>query len=115
MWWRVLMWSMFKKTPRRCQRITLRTLWEQGETILSKISEFATRQNAFNDRLDAAVTDLQGDVATLNAKIEELQNSPGEITPEDQASLDAIETRAQSITDKLEALAAVTPPAVPTE
>jgi hypothetical protein len=32
-----------------------------------------------------------------------------------QASLDAIETRAQSITDKLEALAAVTPPAVPTE
>ncbi len=52
---------------------------------MSAISDFATKQNAFNDRQSAAVDGLIGDVKTLNDKIEALQNSAGQITPEDQA------------------------------
>lgn len=81
--------------------------------IMSAISDFATKQNAFNDRVDAAVTGLTEDVQTLNDKITELQNSPGGITPEDQALLDAIEARSASIATKLEALDALTPPKPP--
>lgn len=83
--------------------------------MATKISEFATAQNAHNDRQDAAVTDLQGDIQALNDKITELQNSPGGITPEDQASLDALQARGEAISAKLEALAALTPPVPPTQ
>lgn len=91
----------------------LHRLAEMENNIMSKISEFATAQNAHNDRQDAAVTDLQGDIQALNDKITELQNSPGGITPEDQALLDALQARGESISTKLEALAALTPPTPP--
>lgn len=81
---------------------------------MSAISDFVVKQTAFNDRQDAAITDLQGDVQNLTEQIEALQNSPGEITPEDQAALDALQVRAESITTKLEALNSLTPPKPPT-
>ncbi len=81
---------------------------------MSAISDFATKQNAFNDRIDVAVTDLQGDIEALNAEILKLQNSAGQITPEDQALLDGIQTRSEGIATKLEALDALTPPTPPT-
>jgi hypothetical protein len=77
---------------------------------MSAVSDFATKLNAFFDRQDAAVTDLQGDVQTLNDTITELQNSSGAITPEDQALLDTITSRGEAIATKLEALDALTPP-----
>lgn len=80
---------------------------------MSSISDFAAKQNAFNDRQATAIDGLVGDVKSLNDKIEELQNSPGAITPEDQALLDALEVRADAMTAKIEALDAQTPPAVP--
>jgi len=83
--------------------------------IMSAISDFATAQNAFNDQIDTAVTGLTGDIAALNAKITELQNSQGTITPADQVLLDAIQTRASTIATKLTALDAITPPVVPVE
>lgn len=91
----------------------LRRIDEMEKKIMSKVSEFAAKQNEFNDRVDTAVTGLQADIQALNDKIEELQNSPGEITPEDQASLDALQARGQAIADKLEALDALTPPVPP--
>lgn len=81
---------------------------------MSAISEFAVKMSAFSDRQDKAVSDLQGDVDFLTKKIEELQNSAGQITPEDQASLDAIQSRAETISTKLEALDNLTPPVPPT-
>lgn len=83
------------------------------EKIMSKISDFAGQMNAFTDRQDKAVADLQEDVKSLSAKIDELQASAGQITPEDQALLDAIQARASTVADKLDALDALTPPAVP--
>lgn len=81
---------------------------------MSKISDFATAQNAFNDRMDAAVADLVADVKNLNDQIAALQNSAGQITPEDQALLDGLQARASTIADKLDALDQQTPPVVPT-
>ena len=82
--------------------------------IMSKISEFAVRQNAFNDRMDVAVTDLQGDVKTLNDTIVALQATSGSISTEDQSLLDQIEVRASGIADKLDALDTLTSPSSPT-
>lgn len=90
-----------------------REIHELKESIMSAISDFATAQTAFQDRMDAAVTNLQGDVASLEAQITALQNSPGTITPADQALLDGIQARASTIADKLDALDALTPPVVP--
>ena len=98
---------------------------------MAKISEvlanFKTAQDQFNAQSDAALdkittaqTGLAGDIAELNRKITELQNSAGEVTPADQAIIDdlqaraaALTTRTQAIADALEALDALTPPAVP--
>lgn len=92
----------------------LRRIRKMERILMSKISDFATAQNAFNDQIDAAVTGLQGDIQALNDKITELQNSPGGITPEDQALLDTLQTRAEGIAAKLAALDALNPPSVPT-
>lgn len=77
------------------------------------IVEYGAKQNAFNDRVDSAVTGLTSDVEALNAKILELQNNPGPITPEDQAILDSLQARGETIATKLEALDALTPPPAP--
>ena len=53
------------------------------ESIMSAISDFATAQNAFQDRMDTAVSGLQGDVKNLTDQIAALQNSTGTITPAD--------------------------------
>ncbi len=86
----------------------LRLINHKLHQIMSAISEFAAKQNTHNDAIDAAVTGLTGDIKALNDKIAELQASAGVITPEDQALLDAIDTRGQSIADKLAALDAQT-------
>lgn len=91
----------------------LNALLRKGDRIMTAIAEFSEQMKAFFDRQDAAVSDLQADVKFLKDKIAELQNSPGEITPEDQALLDALEERANATAGRLEALSQETPPAVP--
>lgn len=83
------------------------------EKIMSAISDFAAKQKAFNDRqgaaIDAAVTSVTGlteDVAELNRKITELQNSQGGVTPEDQALIDELETQGGAVATRLEGVAA---------
>jgi len=88
-------------------------LSRQLKKIMSVISDFAAKVNAFNDRIDTAVTDLQGDVDNLTKQIAALQASAGQITAEDQALLDGIQARVGTIADKLDALDALTPPAAP--
>ena len=84
---------------------TKHDLKETEEKIMSKVSNFAATQSAFNDRMDIAVTDLQGDVSYLVTTINTLQNSSGSIfTDSDQALLDALSVRASGIATKLDAL-----------
>lgn len=92
----------------------LLSLLQNQEDIMSRISEYAEKQNAHNDKIDVAINDLQGDIKALNAKIVEMQNTPGQITPEDQKLLDDLEVRGAAIADKLDALDAQTPPVPPT-
>lgn len=80
---------------------------------MTAIADFSAKMTAFFDRQDAAVADLQGDVDNLTAQIAALQASAGTVTPEDQAALDAIQARAQTVSDKLDALDALTPPKAP--
>lgn len=91
----------------------IKRLEQKLDNIMSAISDFAAKVTAFNDRMDTAITDLQGDVKSLNDQITALQNSSGAITPEDQALLDGITARASSVADKLDALDAQTPPVAP--
>lgn len=92
---------------RQCDRLFAQIQTQLTE-IMSAISDFATKQNAHNDAIDAAVSGLTTDVADLKAQIAALQSSAGQITPEDQSLLDDIETRAAGIADKLAALDAQT-------
>jgi chromosome segregation ATPase len=83
------------------------------ESIMSAISDYAAKQAAFQDRIDTAITGLTADIAELNALIVTLQNTPGPISAEDQATLDTLQARTEAIATKVEALDALTPPAVP--
>ena len=99
-------------------------LFAMEQRIMARISEFSQRQADFNRQLEqavdasaASVTALVADVAALNAKIVELQNSAGEITPEDQVLLDALEAqsaalsaKAAAVSQALSELDAMTPP-----
>jgi len=87
---------------------------ERFDKVMSAIADFGVKLTAFFDRQDTAITDLQGDVKNLQDQIAALQNSTGTITPEDQAVLDGIQARASTISDKLDALDALTPPKAPT-
>lgn len=82
--------------------------------IMSAISDFAAKMKAHQDKIATAVSGLTDDVKALNDKIEQLQNTAGAITPEDQALLDEIEKRGDTISTTLAALDSLTPPATPT-
>ncbi len=86
----------------------------QLRNIMSAIKDYADRVNAKFDDIEAATTALGNaiggiadDVAFLKETIEKLQNSPGTITPEDQALLDAAEARAGTAATNLGALKTV--------
>lgn len=94
---------------------TKQDLSEMESRIMSAISEFGDRVTAKFDELGTAVDGVAADVTFLKAKIEELQNNPGPITPADQAILDALEARVGTLSDKVKDLDAATenPPTPP--
>lgn len=63
-------------------------------------------------RQDAAITGISGDVSNLTAQIAALQASigNGQLSAADQALLDSVTASAASMTARLEALDAQTPP-----
>lgn len=81
--------------------------------IMTAISDFAAAQTEHNARMNAALTGLSGDITALNAKIAELQNSPGAITAADQLLLDDLQAQAEALATRIEAADALTPPATP--
>lgn len=84
-----------------------------GERIMTVISDYATKQTAYNARMETAIQGIGGDVRSLNDKITELQNSPGTVTPEDQALIDGLVTAGDALATRFEALDALTPPVAP--
>ncbi len=77
------------------------------------IATFVTAMNAFMDRQDKAVADIQTEMDQLNAEITAFNNSPGTLSTTDQAAVDAIQARASALSDKIDAMDKLTPPAPP--
>lgn len=71
---------------------------------MSKISEFETRQKERHTAMEVAVEGIATDIAELVAKIAELQNSPGEVTPEDQVLLDALEAASVALLARVQGI-----------
>ncbi len=67
----------------------------------SPIQDFGVSMNAFFDQ-------FEGEIQVLLDDITKLQTSPGPITPEDQATLDGLQTRVKALLEK-----AKNPPTVP--
>lgn len=102
------MWPFGNKTDRRYRDIIVLL-----KTIMSAISEYAAAVNSAFDNISTqtdglvnSVAGIAADVAFLKDTIDKLQNSPGTISPEDQALLDASQARAATLAAKLGDLAA---------
>ncbi len=94
---------------------------------MATYAEFLKKQKEYNDRDDAAMekliaasTNLAADVKFLKDTITKLQNSAGQVTPEDQALIDQLDARAGTAATKFDALTKSlneldeqTPPEVP--
>lgn len=93
----------------------LRSINQKLEQIMSAVSQFNTKLNAFLDQQAEATQGLTEDVQFLKDELERINNSGGPISAEDQASLDASLERVSGISAKLTALNALTPPKAPAE
>jgi hypothetical protein len=80
----------------------VRLLREEVKNIMSAISDFA-------DKVDANFAKIQSGITALDAEIQAFQNSPGTLSPDDQARLDSIVAKSSALADA--ANAPVTPPA----
>lgn len=83
------------------------------EQIMSAISDFNDKLQGFFNRQDTAIADLQSDVKNLDDQIAQLKSQLGTVTPADQTLLDGIVARVSAVSDKLDALDALTPPVTP--
>jgi len=73
------------------------------DKIMTAVNDFASAQNAFNDQMTTAINGIQAGINALG------------LSAADQASLDALKVRGQTIADSLTALAkSVTPVTTPT-
>lgn len=91
--------------------VTQNDLNKTGSNIMNTINDYSASLNAADDRLEASVTNLQGEVTLLSNLIVALQSSSsasgsvsGSLSVEDQALLDSIVTRTQTIATNLESL-----------
>ncbi|HSW83475.1 MAG TPA: hypothetical protein VLH12_08375 [Usitatibacter sp.] len=94
-------------------KTALATLIQLGERTMSQISDFAAKQTAHNQKVSADLDALKQQIDDLNTKIATIQNSPGTLSAEDQATLDQIEAAGTDLANKADALAGVTPPTPP--
>lgn len=80
---------------------------------MSAISDNDRSAISDNDRMAAAVAGLSDDIAALNARFQELQNTPVTAPPLYQALLNDIRQRGGAIAQRLDALDALIPPTRP--
>ncbi len=82
-------------------------------TVTESLKAFGDAMKAYQTKDQQDVDAITALIAALNAKIKELQDSAGTLTPEDQALLDSIQADGLTLEGKLDALAATTPPSIP--
>ena len=80
---------------------------------MATLKEFLTAQEGYNAEVGLAVDGIVADVAKLSKMIEDLNNSPDRVTPEDQARIDAIVVAGRALTDRVKAADELTAPDAP--
>lgn len=96
--------------------LKLNNLLSQGETLMSAIQDFAVKQQAYNERMNAAVEGIRGDLDNLNEQIKKLQDAAAqnsEMSDEDKEALNRLEMSSQELADKLEQIDQLNAPALP--
>jgi hypothetical protein len=83
-----------------------------GERIMEALQSYAGRVKDFATKIGSSIDGVKGDLESVKAKLEEIQNSPGRISPEDQASLDEALAALEGVTTRIADLDAATEPAV---
>lgn len=87
---------------------------KQGE-IMTTVKEYGVKANEHFDKIETGIQGLTDDIKTQQDLIKKLQDSVGgSLSPEDQATLDALDARTSAASDKITALDALTPPPLPT-
>jgi len=80
-------------------------------TVSESVQAYVTAQNAADDEVDAQIKIVTDELTKTRADLQAIQNSPGSLSPADQASLDSALARTQKMVDALKAVDAVpTPP-----
>jgi len=83
------------------------------ERIMSKITDQMAAEQADADAISARLDDITAGIAKLDKLITDFQNSPGTLSPADQAAVDAIQATITALRVKAEAVD-TTPPTPPT-
>ncbi len=92
-------------------RIILARVECKQEKLMSAISDFAASVQTGFDAVSADLDAIIAGIANLDALITQLQNSPGQITPADQALLDQIQTNVAGLKAKADSVNVQPPPA----
>jgi TolA-binding protein len=92
---------------------SVQALHTQGKLIMTAISDFAAKQTAYNTEIAADLSAIQTQIQQLNTQITTLQNSPGPISADDQATLDSLQAAGTALQAQADAVANKTPPAPP--
>ena len=77
------------------------------------LQAFADQAKVFIGTINTGIDGIAGDIASLKAKILELQNTPGTLTPEDTALLNEIQGMTEALAGRVTELDALTPPVAP--
>lgn len=93
---------------------TKRDLQETEKHIMSAITDWVTSEQASLTAIQNELSTIATGVATLDAMIIALQNSPGTLSASDQAALDSIQTVSATLLQQAQAINIVPPVATPT-
>ncbi len=79
---------------------------------MSQITDWAAKEQANLDSISKTLDGIVAGIAALDVLIQNFQNSPGTLSPSDQAALDAIVASSGNLVTKSAAIS-VTPPTPP--
>lgn len=82
-----------------------------GEKLMSIISDFAATQDAINAQLDSSLPNILNAIQQMLALIANLQNNA--ISPADQNLLNQLQAHNQNVSNQLNAINGLIPPAAP--
>jgi hypothetical protein len=90
-----------------------RELKQQGERTMSVITDWAAQEQADLTEISNTLDTIVAGIAALDVLITNFQNSPGTLSPADQAALDGIQAASKALKAKSAAIS-VAPPVPPT-